>query len=116
VVASLKYVNYNPPESGGRHSMLFARDVSETYPIRPQQDVLALANVVEPIPVHPPKLPEAKNWKELIQIVGQEASLSAYNVVVADPTFEVYSLSTRLRFYHDGPGPVTVEIDVEVSL
>ena len=51
-----------------------------------------------------------------MQIVGNEDTLSIYNVIVADPIFEVYSLSTRLRFDNDGSEPVTLQIGVEVRL
>lgn len=60
------------------------------------------------------KLQEATNYKELLNIVGSPSTIALLNAVVADPVFDVYSLSTRLRFFDDGSSPVNLELDFEV--
>jgi hypothetical protein len=97
--------------------MLIARNepVFVPEPIRPGEP-REIADEESSLTKRLPPLPEAKNWKDLLKIVGDNNDLSLYNVTVADPVFEVYSHSTRLRFFHDTDESVTVNISIEVII
>lgn len=58
----------------------------------------------------------ANNWKDMLKVISIEDSLSIYNVVVANPVFESYAHTTRLRFFDDSGKKVKVMISVEASI
>lgn len=94
VVSSSKYISYTPPDRGGRSCELIAKDVTHGY---------------SPIP-------DVKNWKELLQVVGENEELSLYNVIVVDPVFDIYAHTTRLKFFDDSNSSTTINIVIEVRV
>lgn len=94
MVVSSNSISYTPPDRGGRSCELIATDVTSGF---------------SPIP-------DAENWKKLLQIVGENEELSIYNVIVVDPVFDVYAHTTRLRFFDNSNSSTTINIVIEVRV
>ncbi|KAH7106509.1 hypothetical protein BKA62DRAFT_687340 [Auriculariales sp. MPI-PUGE-AT-0066] len=90
VTASIDSLEFTPPGRGGRHDAFVAVSDGSFG-----------------------KLKTAANYDDLLKTVGSPAGLSLLNAVIADPVFDVYSLSTRLRFFDDSDGPINLELDIE---
>lgn len=88
----MKSVAFKPPGRGGRHDTFVAVSDNSFG-----------------------KFGTAANYQQLLKTVGSPSTVALLNAVVADPVFDVYSLSTRLRFFDDGSSPIDLELDLEVG-
>ncbi|TDL16731.1 hypothetical protein BD410DRAFT_844155 [Rickenella mellea] len=91
LTASIKSISLTPPGQGGRHDAILSAIGVTSF-----NDI-----------------PDAKNVKDLLATVCANPAFAFYNAVVADPVFEVYSFTTRLRFFDNGTQPIQVELDIE---
>ncbi|EGO00881.1 hypothetical protein SERLA73DRAFT_71853 [Serpula lacrymans var. lacrymans S7.3] len=91
VTASLKNDVFKPENRGARHDALLVYSGDNSFT----------------------KLPDAKNPKQLLSSVGSPTTFAFLNARIADPVFDVYSWSTRLRFFDDSGVPVRLELDIE---
>ena len=60
-------------------------------------------------------VPQAKNWRELIQHVGKNTSLAFYNVQSADPCSRKTTLTTKFRLIENEAAYVELFFGLEVS-
>ncbi|TDL16739.1 hypothetical protein BD410DRAFT_831879 [Rickenella mellea] len=91
LTASIKSISLTPPGQGGRHDAIISAI-----------GLTALNGIAD-----------AKNIADLLAIVDSNPALAFYNAVVADPVFDVYSFTTRLRFFDDSTTVIQVELDIE---
>ncbi|TDL16741.1 hypothetical protein BD410DRAFT_844164 [Rickenella mellea] len=89
--ASIKSIGLTPPGQGGRHEAIISAIGLTAF------DDIA----------------DSKNVTDLLATVDSNPALALYNAVVADPVFDVYSFTTRLRFFDDSTKVIQVELDVE---
>lgn len=100
----------------GRFDMLIARVVAANEGERPSVNSVLSRLSVQSLELGTTnRLPEAKNWQDLLEIVGRNDKLLLYNVNLVNEDFGVYTHTSRLRFFHDGRKPVALEIIAEVS-
>ncbi|TDL14744.1 hypothetical protein BD410DRAFT_832964 [Rickenella mellea] len=91
LTASAKSISLTPPGQGGRHDAIISAIGVTTFD----------------------DIPDAKNVADLLNTVDSNPALAFYNAIVADPVFDVYSFTTRLRFFDDSTKAIQVELDVE---
>lgn len=99
VAAATNPLSFNPTSELGRHDAFIA---SAHTPNRPDP-----TNIVVPRQV--------KNWRDLVTRIGEDRSLSMYNVVFADPVAKQVSLTTRLRIFEDTEPNVELTFSIEAS-
>ncbi|KAF9804290.1 hypothetical protein IEO21_09433 [Rhodonia placenta] len=95
VVVTNTPIAYNPTQGLGRHDTLIAEcttGVAKTAGTLAQQ-------------VH--------NWRDLVKLVGEDATLATYNVVFADPCSTNVSLTTRLRLFENQATSVHMAFGIE---
>ncbi|KDQ65007.1 hypothetical protein JAAARDRAFT_146326 [Jaapia argillacea MUCL 33604] len=63
-----------------------------------------------------PPLPKAiGNWRDYYDFITTDKTLSYYNVVVADPTAAIMSITTRLRIFEDDEDTKTVNLRIAIE-
>ncbi|EED78238.1 predicted protein [Postia placenta Mad-698-R] len=56
---------------------------------------------------------QVHNWRDLVKLVGGDATLATYNVVFADPCSANVSLTTRLRVFENQASSVNMAFGIE---
>ncbi|TDL16745.1 hypothetical protein BD410DRAFT_613226 [Rickenella mellea] len=93
LTASIKSISLTPAGRGGRHdAFISAIDLTEFTGIT-----------------------DAKNVTDLLATVDSNPAFAFYNAIIADPVFDVYNFTTRLRFFDDSAKLTQVELDIESS-
>ncbi|KAF9807222.1 hypothetical protein IEO21_08315 [Rhodonia placenta] len=96
VVVSNTPIVYNPTQGLGRHDTLIAEATTGTAKA-------SATTLVQQI----------HNWRDLVKLVGEDATLATYNVVFADPCSTNVSLTTRLRVFENQASSVNMAFGIE---
>ncbi|KAF9801351.1 hypothetical protein IEO21_10142 [Rhodonia placenta] len=93
VVVTNTPIVYNPTQGLGRHDTLIAEATTGASTTTLVQQV--------------------HNWRDLVKLVGEDATLATYNVVFADPCSTNVSLTTRLRVFENQASSVNMAFGIE---
>ncbi|PPQ93430.1 hypothetical protein CVT25_004502 [Psilocybe cyanescens] len=107
VIALYNPFLFTPSPMGGFHYALIATQAP--IPVDFQPGNVRLRDALP----RPPS--DVKNWREYINFINNDTSTAYYNVVVADPSAPIISVSTRLHVVDDGTSDINFNITVENS-
>ncbi|OSX63086.1 hypothetical protein POSPLADRAFT_1141658 [Postia placenta MAD-698-R-SB12] len=96
VVVTNTPIVYNPTQGLGRHDTLIAEATTGA----------ASASTTTLVQ-------QVHNWRNLVKLVGEDATLATYNVVFADPCSTNVSLTTRLRVFENQASSVNMAFGIE---
>ncbi|KAH7098793.1 hypothetical protein BKA62DRAFT_809878 [Auriculariales sp. MPI-PUGE-AT-0066] len=54
-----------------------------------------------------------RNWRQLVDVLGAEESIAAYNILSVEPSQEEHELCTRLRIFEDERDSVELRLSLE---
>lgn len=89
---------YTTTEGLGRHNVFVAQAATTSVASTPKDLVQ-----------------QVQNWRDLVKHVGQDPTVTTYNVVFADPSSMNANLTTRFRLFENQANAVHMAFGVEVG-